>query len=374
MEKELEKQRKLEDKRRRLLFPTITIVCDYNDENYLAEGQEDPMSVKNKRERTPPPPPEIPAGKFRGGAAPISTAFKEIYNPKPKLAMVPKYNAEGLLTMTHDFRTGPLKVSRLKHVMFSKSQTTGVEWVGLQPHVKAVVMEGDIVDYDIYGNVVAKTDPRDDPFYINNLQFGERGLDFTEENRHLLREDVIYRVVFDDTKRDLFMSVNIKFKRQYKELFDAIDDECGDGRGTLTLDQIIEYYATIGSKQLVMYTEMYGTDLAAISAKMDTEQRLNAVLVELINMRKEENRGTTVHFQDFLVIQAKARAMLFETDPSAKHRQASVAFPFSAMTSLEPPKPEVLDLEPTAMKAEEIAERTRSETSTSRPNAQRKKK
>jgi hypothetical protein len=35
------------------------------------------------------------------------------------------------------------------------------------------------------------------------------------------------------------------------------------------------------------------------------------------------------------------QALLFETDPSAKHRQASVAFPFFAMTSLETPTPEI---------------------------------
>jgi hypothetical protein len=337
-EKELEKQRKLDDKKRRLLFPTITIVCDFNNVSYPGDDQDESMSPQNKSERAKakqaaPPPSVIRTGKYHGGAAPSGSAFMEIYNAKKKPPLEPQYTPEGLLTMTHDFRTGPLKAARLKHVMLSKCKTAGVEWVGLQPHVKAVRIEGDIVGYDEYGNVVAKTDPRDNPFYINNLQLGDDGLDFTEENRHLIREDVVYRLVYDDTRRDLFVNTNLKQKRQWKELFDEIDDEHGEGRGILTLNQIIEYYRTIGGKQLIMYTEMYGTDRATITEKMETEGRLNAVLVELINMRKEENRGTEVTYKDFLVIQAKAKVhppLL----PLPPHPHLLPLLPHSPVTSL----------------------------------------
>ena len=55
---------------------------------------------------------------------------------------------------------------------------------------------------------------------------------------------------------------------------------------------------------------------------------------------ENKKKVTTVGFMDFLIMHAKGKVMLQEDGASMKHRQASVTFPFSAMTSLEPPPPE----------------------------------
>ena len=54
----------------------------------------------------------------------------------------PPHAEDGLLTCTHDFRQGPLRLSKLRRLMLSKQNTTGVTFLSLQPFVNACQSKG----------------------------------------------------------------------------------------------------------------------------------------------------------------------------------------------------------------------------------------
>lgn len=278
-------------------------------------------------------------------------------------------------TMVHNFNRGPLKLKKMTRALFDKQEVAGARIIGLvaslynddrfnpQPrpapknrkerareaeiaknpgqyrmdHVgKISVMLDDSLSHtaELLATVNSKSKSSltkdgvpvtDTPLYITVIEFDEQGvLAITEQNKHLIQNDLIYEIVIDSTSQRLLRGIGNVKGRTWKEEWDALNPT---GAKEVATETVMKYYNQVEADKEDLLREMFGSDLKRIQTEMVGLKDWNEILLELFYRTNTANKGV-VTYQQFMLTQAQA---LEQLKLKGRVELPSTAFPFHAI-------------------------------------------